>query len=127
METWFASKGSCLPLRPRAVAKGNSVVRRTDRGEEIFRHNLVLLGMGEDGHTASLFSGSAALKEKERWVVENYVAGLDSWRITFAYPLIAAAREVAFLVRGERKRPVIEKILAGEGKIIRLPRCRRNK
>ena len=71
--------------------------------------------MGDDGHTASLFPGFAALKEKERWVVENYVAGLDSWRITFAYPLISAACDVAFLVRGERKRPVIEKILAGEG------------
>ncbi|MCB1079606.1 MAG: 6-phosphogluconolactonase [Verrucomicrobiae bacterium] len=82
-------------------------------GEAIFVHDLVLLGMGEDGHTASLFPGTAALEASDRWAVENYVAKLDSWRLTLTFPLINAAREVAFLVTGDAKRPIVDEILAG--------------
>ena len=61
-------------------------------GETIFRHELVLLGMGEDGHTASLFPGTAALDETGRWVVENHVPQLDSRRMTFTFPLIGRVK-----------------------------------
>ena len=72
-------------------------------GEPVFVHDLILLGMGDDGHTASLFPGTEALEEKERWVVANYVPKFEEHRITFTYPLIAAAKEVLFLVNGQRK------------------------
>jgi len=73
--------------------------------------DLILLGMGDDGHTASLFPGSAALHENSRWVMENYAERLHAWRITLAPPIINAAREVVFLVTGEGKANVLRRVL----------------
>lgn len=78
-----------------------------------FRHDLILLGMGDDGHTASLFPGTAALQETQRRVVENYVPKLGVWRITFTFPFINAARKIAFLVNGRAKQQLVETILRG--------------
>lgn len=83
-------------------------------GESRFRHDLILLGMGGDGHTASLFPETKALSETKRDVVANYVDKLASWRITFTYPLIAAARHICFLVNDPSKRDVLEAVLAGD-------------
>ncbi|MGK0187441.1 MAG: 6-phosphogluconolactonase [Verrucomicrobiales bacterium] len=85
-----------------------------ERGEVVLAHDLCLLGMGEDGHTASLFPESVALHEEERWAMENYVEKFSSYRITLTYPLINASSEVAFLVTGEAKRPVIERVQSGQ-------------
>lgn len=82
-------------------------------GEEIYRHDLILLGMGEDGHTASLFPGSQALNESLRWVSENFVVNQDSWRLTMTYPLINAGEEVMFLITGDKKNKIMKEILAG--------------
>ena len=76
---------------------------------------VVILGMGDDGHTASLFPETPALSETERWVTGNYVPKFDEHRITFTYPLINAARRVCFLVNGKAKRPIYEAIFAGDG------------
>ncbi len=84
-------------------------------GETTFRHDLILLGLGDDGHTASLFPGTPALEVEDRWIVANHVAKFDEDRLTFTYPLINAARHVAFLLRGEAKRPVYEEIFRQEG------------
>src|SRR5215472_598385 len=73
--------------------------------------DLILLGLGDDGHTASLFPGSAALKEASRLVVANWVEKFKSYRITFTYPLINHAVEVAFLVSGKNKAQVVKEIL----------------
>ena len=89
--------------------------RAEESGEAIFAHDLVLLGMGDDGHTASLFPETPALSETERWVTGNYVPKFDEHRITFTYPLINAARRVCFLVNGKAKRPIYEAIFAGDG------------
>ena len=83
-------------------------------GEDCFVHDLILLGMGDDGHTASLFPETKALEEKERWVVENFVPKFDTHRITFTYPLIAAAKEVLFLVNGAAKHEMAENVLSGK-------------
>jgi len=83
--------------------------------ENRYRHDLLLLGMGPDGHTASLFPGTEALTEQTRSVVQNFVPKFDTYRITFTYPLINAARHVCFMVEGEEKKPVVKQILAGEG------------
>jgi 6-phosphogluconolactonase len=79
-----------------------------------YRHDLILLGMGEDGHTASLFPGTAALKETKRSVVANFVPKFDQWRITFTFPFINSARHVCFLVNAKKNRELIEKVLAGD-------------
>jgi 6-phosphogluconolactonase len=84
-------------------------------GEPRYRHDLLLLGMGPDGHTASLFPGTEALKEHSRNVVPNFVPKLNTWRISFTYPLINASRHICFLVEGADKKPLVEQILAGEG------------
>jgi len=81
--------------------------------EPRYRHDLLLLGLGPDGHTASLFPGTKALEERNRNVIENFVPKFSSYRITFTYPLINAARHICFLVEGEEKTPVIDQIFQG--------------
>jgi len=75
--------------------------------------DLICLGLGDNGHTASLFPGTAALREKDRWVVPQYVEVMTSWRITFTAPLINAARHIAFLVEGAGKAEVLWRVLEG--------------
>ena len=67
------------------------------------RLDLVLLGLGADGHTASLFPGSAALEERRRWVVAPFVDALQAWRITLTLPVLVRAREALVLVSGAAK------------------------
>ncbi len=82
--------------------------------ERVYRHDLVLLGVGDDGHTASLFPETAALDEQNRWVVANFVPKMNSWRLTFTFPIINAARHVCFLVNAGKSPDLIEQILAGD-------------
>ena len=84
------------------------------RGEKIYRHDLILLGMGDDGHTASLFPETAALEEKTRSVVANFVPKFDSWRITFTFPLISQARHICFLVNANKNVALLEKVIQGD-------------
>lgn len=84
------------------------------RGEVIYRHDLILLGMGDDGHTASLFPGTAALEENVRRVVANFVPKFDTWRITFTFPLINQARQICFLANANKSPALLEKVLAGD-------------
>lgn len=73
--------------------------------------DLTLLGMGDDGHTASLFPGTDILHEKRKLVKEVWVADKQTWRISFTYPLINRSKEILFLISGAAKAPVLKKMV----------------
>lgn len=76
--------------------------------------DLIWLGMGEDGHTASLFPGGAAVRELSRRVVAEYIEKVGMWRVTFTPALINAGRAVAFMVSGAGKAAALKAVLHGE-------------
>jgi len=75
--------------------------------------DLVLLGMGADGHTASLFPGSAAIHEQNYWVAPQYVESLSAWRITLTPVVINHASHVIFLVSGQNKAGTLGRVIQG--------------
>ena len=76
--------------------------------------DLILLGLGEDGHTASLFPETSALDVTDRWVVANPVLKLETTRLTLTAPAINAAKAVSFLVAGEGKAEALKEVLQGD-------------
>jgi 6-phosphogluconolactonase len=112
-----------LKIPPRHVLrmKGEEEPARAARAcEEAIRHrfsgrparfDLVLLGLAEDGHTASLFPGTEALAERRRLVAANYVPKFSEWRLTLTFRALNAARRVIFLVSGPEKAAAAAKIL----------------
>lgn len=83
--------------------------------------DLVLLGMGDDGHTASLFPGTAAIHETAALVVAHEVPKLGAWRLTLTPPVLNAAREVVFLVGGAGKAATLAAVLEGPEDVDELP------
>jgi len=79
------------------------------------RFDLLLLGMGDDGHTASLFPESPGLNETMRLAAANYVQKFNAHRLTLTLPVINAARNVAFLVTGGKKAPALRQVMRGGG------------
>lgn len=103
------------PNAEEAAASYEATIRKFfgAKAGEFPRFDLILLGMGPDGHTASLFPETAALQEKSRLVVANWVEKLNTSRITFTLPLLNAARSVLFLVSGSDKAGVLREVLEG--------------
>ena len=89
-------------------------VLAAQRGEPIYRHDLILLGLGDDGHTASLFPGTAGVEETTRRVIANFVPKFNSWRLTFTFPLINHARHICFLVNATKHKDLIERVIDGD-------------
>jgi 6-phosphogluconolactonase len=85
------------------------------------RFDLVLLGMGPEGHTASLFPGTKALKEERRLVVSNWVGKLYTDRITLTPPVLNNAARVLFMVHGAEKAPALKAVLEGPYEPDQLP------
>ena len=83
------------------------------RGDEPPQFDLIWLGMGPDGHTASLFPGSTALDETERWVVGTWAPHPQAWRMTLTFPVLEAGRSVIFAVEGANKADAIRAIRTG--------------
>jgi 6-phosphogluconolactonase len=82
-------------------------------GDGVPTFDLVLLGMGGDGHTASLFPGTPALTERRHWVVENPIASLGVTRLSFTFPVLDSAARVLFLVAGADKAERLAQVLTG--------------
>jgi 6-phosphogluconolactonase len=80
---------------------------------DVPRFDVVVLGVGSDGHTASLFPGTEALKERERWVVANEVPQQQTTRITLTYPVLNNADLVIFLAAGANKQDALKSVFSG--------------
>jgi 6-phosphogluconolactonase len=81
------------------------------RPGEFPRFDLTLLGIGPDGHTASLFPGTPALQEKRRLVIANWIPKFNAYRITFTYPVLNQSACVMFLVSGKDKSEILREVL----------------
>jgi 6-phosphogluconolactonase len=125
-----------VPLRPEqihriegeldpeaAAARYESELRNSFRleGAESPRFDLVALGMGSDGHTASLFPHTEAIRQMSSLVTANHVPQKDAWRITLTWPVINHARSVFFIVSGSEKAAVLQEVLTGPLDPERLP------
>lgn len=83
--------------------------------------DLVFLGMGSDGHVASLFPDSIAIREQEKWAIPAYSVALDSWRVTMTPAALSNARDVVFLVTGSGKAEALARTLEGPRDVNRFP------
>jgi 6-phosphogluconolactonase len=106
------------PSMGRAAHDYETLLRRylplDDRGSPVF--HLIFLGMGLEGHTASLFPGSRLLKETSHWVSTPNVAKLGKRRMTLTLPVLDAAQRVVFLVAGAEKAAILREVLLGHPK-----------
>ncbi len=103
-----------LPLAPAAAEYEQELRRHFGRRWGFPEFDLILLGLGDDGHTASLFPGSPALHEKQRWVAAHQPPHLPG-RITLTLPVLNAARRVFFLVSGDTKATALRVALEASG------------
>ncbi|HEY6877301.1 MAG TPA: 6-phosphogluconolactonase [Polyangiales bacterium] len=106
---------------PAAAADYEQTLRSLFPAVELPRFDLVLLGLGSDGHTASLFPHTKALAERTAWVVANRVDKLATDRITLSYPVLNAAAHVLFLVAGADKAPALKAVLEGDASLEDIP------
>lgn len=94
-----------------AMEYENSIRQHFGTPDAVPAFDIVFLGMGADGHTASLFPNTKALHERRRLVTANWVEELDTWRVTFTYTLINQAKTTILLVSGADKAQVVKEIL----------------
>lgn len=100
---------------PASAAKAYETILREHFADDAFPEwDLNLLGMGDDAHTASLFPGTKAIDQTDRWFVENHVEKLDAYRYTLTAPAINSAKQKWFMVAGENKREALAKVLSDE-------------
>ena len=90
-------------------------------GAQLPRFDLIALGMGPDGHTASLFPHTEALHEATRLVTANHVPQMNTWRITLTWPVINRASSVFFLIGGADKAQILKEVVTGPRDVERLP------
>jgi 6-phosphogluconolactonase len=118
-----AVRGSLLPIPhhdavdPHIAAAQYEDLLRARLGDAggVIRPGLVMLGIGDDCHTASLFPGTEALAVTDRDVVANWVPAKDAWRITTTMPLLHRAEQLVFLVQGPGKADALAEVLEGDG------------
>jgi 6-phosphogluconolactonase len=117
----FRMEGELNPEE--AASRYESTLRNVMKleGAESPAFDLIVLGMGPDGHTASLFPHTEALDELGRLVVANHVPQMDTWRITLTWPVINHGSEVVFEVEGRGKTDIVDQVLTGPRDPERLP------
>ena len=108
-------------LDPVQAATAYEEELQIEMGFEILKFDLILLGIGEEGHTASLFPGTLALSEEEKYVSANFIPKLNTWRVTLTLPTINNAREIFFLASGKPKAKIVEKVINSEHPEIGFP------
>jgi 6-phosphogluconolactonase len=99
---------------PKEAAKQYEQVLSENLGDGQHSFDLVLLGMGPDGHIASLFPHTKALSEHKKLAVPNWVDKLNAWRLTTTFPLINRSANIVFLVAGEEKAETLRNVLKGK-------------
>lgn len=108
-------------LNPKSAAeKYEQEIRKVFKQDPVV-FDLVLLGVGEDGHTASLFPETDAVLEKEAFVTPVFVQQFKNWRVTLTVPILNAAREIIFLATGTKKASIVQRILEKDTPDIELP------
>lgn len=113
--------GSENPDASKAAADYEADLRAFFGADGVPRFDLVLLGMGPDGHTASLFPGTTGLRETEKLVAAAWIDKLATYRITFTPPLLTAAKAILFLAAGADKAEVLQVVLEGAPEFDRYP------
>jgi 6-phosphogluconolactonase len=106
---------------PEAAADYEHTLRTHFPGVAFPAFDLILLGIGPDGHTASLFPHTSALREQQAWVTANWVEKLSTQRITLTYPVLNAASHVLFLIAGADKAAAVKELLEGSAPIEDIP------
>jgi 6-phosphogluconolactonase len=106
---------------PADAAQAYEDILTSHFGEGMPEWDLVLLGMGDDAHTASLFPGTEALGEKKRRFVENWVPKFDAFRYTMTFPAIASGRNIWFIITGGAKQEALQHVLFGEDDVSQYP------
>lgn len=101
-------------VEPEEFAKKYEQLLQSHFGQQAPQFDLILLGMGDDGHTASLFPGTEVLQEQSRWVLAYYLEPQSMYRITLTVPLINQAKTICFLTFGDNKAPALLEVLEGE-------------
>jgi 6-phosphogluconolactonase len=112
LENILRIEGELPPNEAAAKYEKRLLTLFNDQQSEV-AHDLLLLGIGDDGHTASLFPGTVALTEDVHLVTANFVRQFNTYRITFTYRLINRSRAVCFLVNDHRKDAVVDEIIRG--------------
>ena len=108
-----APDGGAAGLQAEAQRYEDEILATVPKNNDGFpRFDLVYLGMGDDGHTASLFPGTEALTEEKHFFVANHVPQKDTWRLTLTYPAIEAADEILVMAGGANKAPVMIEIFS---------------
>jgi 6-phosphogluconolactonase len=106
-------QGELNPQRAAALYETDIRMRFRLEGAEIPRFDVVVLGIGDEGHTGSLFPRTEAIDTLGRIVVANHVPEKNTWRITLSWPVLNQARDVCFLVAGSDKAKVLERVFKG--------------
>ena len=111
----------CCDSSPQEAARDYEIMLKQFFSTSNPNFHLILLGLGSNGHIASLFPHTHVLNEKEKWVSDVFVKELGMYRITFTAPFINQASQVVFLVSGTEKAQVLENVLEGSYQPRHLP------